>query len=107
MRRHIVGKVYDVTAGSINSLIQQLEESQEEVAELNALLAGNKHPFHETLALLEALEKIHDKRKRDHQEPDSQTEVYCMNHIAGEALTAYLTSHGVKSLQELKDKVGK
>jgi hypothetical protein len=34
----------------------------------------------------EALEKLHDSRKRDHREMDAQTEVYCMNNIAETAI---------------------
>jgi hypothetical protein len=37
-------------------------------------------------ALKAALEKIADPRKREHKEPDAQTEVYCLMHIANEAL---------------------
>jgi hypothetical protein len=33
-----------------------------------------------------ALEKIADPRKRDHREPDAQTELYCVMHIAEQAL---------------------
>lgn len=36
----------------------------------------------------EALEKIEDPRKRDHQEPDKYTEVGCMMNMAGEALAS-------------------
>lgn len=38
-------------------------------------------------ALAAALEKVADPRKRDHKEPDAQTEVYCLNNIAEEALS--------------------
>lgn len=48
--------------------------------------AGRASLEHENAALRGALEKIADPRKRDHKEPDAQTEVYCLMHIANEAL---------------------
>jgi hypothetical protein len=40
-------------------------------------------------ALIEALEKIEDPRKRDHKEPDIYTELGCVMNIATEALKAF------------------
>jgi hypothetical protein len=49
--------------------------------------AFNEGYYQETISELRAaLEKIADPRKRDHKEPDAQTEVYCLMHIANEAL---------------------
>lgn len=45
--------------------------------------------------LIEALEKIADPRKREHQEPDKYTEVGCMINIAEEALRKYREQEGI------------
>ena len=41
---------------------------------------------HELRIAREALEKIADPRKRDHQEPDAYTQLGCVMNIADEAL---------------------
>lgn len=38
------------------------------------------------IAVVEALEKIADPRKRDHKEPDTYTELGCVMNIANDAL---------------------
>lgn len=40
-------------------------------------------------ALLDALEKIRDPRKRDHKEPDTYTELGCVMTIADEAIKSF------------------
>lgn len=49
--------------------------------------ANNATKFTQALKVaVEALEKIEDPRKRDHQEPDKYTEVGCMMNMASEVL---------------------
>lgn len=47
-----------------------------------------------TQALVEALDKIADPRKRDHKEPDAYTTLGCVMHIAEEALAAHRAQEG-------------
>lgn len=74
-----------------DELVEKEDKKNPNSEFIDGVLYAEKHvtDIPRVKALIEALAKIADPRLRDHREPDAQTEVYCMIHIASEALSKF------------------
>lgn len=75
-----IGEAASLHFGDSPSAIFESTKAKQIADNLIASLDTIEGPI--VTALVEALEKIADPRKRDHREPDAATELGCVMHIA-------------------------